>query len=553
MKRSIWYEDAVFYGMDIRRFQDSNGDGIGDIRGLISRLDYLTDLGITALWLLPFQDTPLQDNGYDVRDYYQVDPRVGTLDDFIELVQETKKRDIHLVMDLVMNHTSKEHPWFEASRRDPHSRYRNYYVWTEEIPEDDQYSGEPVFPGEEDSVWTYDPVAKAYYYHRFYHFQPDMRTSNPMVQEEIFRALDFWLALGVDGFRIDAAPLMVEPKGLESTVIEDPFKLFRELHHHAVSRKPDVVLLGEANVPMDDMDKFFGGGSMMNMLFNFLLGPHILLSFARENAQPIHTYLEDLLEPPENDQWLNFIRNHDEMTLEIMPEEQRQVIYEHFAPKEEQRIYDRGLRERITPILSGEGKPMHREKLEMAFSLLFSTPGTPIFMYGDEIGMGSDLSLPGRFPVRTPMQWSDEKNAGFSTADDLIAPVIDEGPFSYKAINVEHQKADANSFWHFMKQMIAERKDAPEVGLCPVNLLEPEKRDPRLLIHYFMPVQDSPRQNPLVFIHNVSPDTVSGVIDHEVISQDEAKVRLGRGKLVRAEKAKMEVELPPYGYLWIQE
>jgi maltose alpha-D-glucosyltransferase / alpha-amylase len=477
----MWYENAVFYGIDIRRFQDSNDDGFGDLRGLISRLDYLADLGIDVLWLLPFFDSPLRDNGYDIRDYYRIDPRVGELDDFIDLVQEAQKRNIRLVIDLVMNHTSDQHPWFQAARRDPASRYREYYSWTETPPEKPAGGG-PIFPGEEDSVWTYDSLAKAYYFHRFYHFQPGLHIANPDVREEIFKAVDFWLSLGVDGFRFDAAPMMTEAKGLEETKPGDPDKIFKDLHSYITQRKPEAVLLGEANVSLEAIGDFFGGSSEMNMLFNFMLGPHVLLALARGNVEPLRDYLENIYIPPEEDVWLNFLRNHDEFTLEKMSEEEKEFIFQKYAPEEFMRIYGRGIRRRLAPMLSENGQGMDRKKMELVFSLLFSSPGAPLFMYGDEIGMGDNLALPGREPVRTPMQWSKENNAGFSGAERLIAPVISARPFGYEKVNVSDQLSEDGSFLHYVKNLIEVRKNCPEIGVCPVQVLEPEGEGQQVLV-----------------------------------------------------------------------
>lgn len=547
----MWYENAVFYGIDIRRFQDSNEDGFGDLQGLTSRLDYLADLGIDALWLLPFFDTPLRDNGYDVRDYYRIDPRVGELDDFINLVQEARKRNIRLVIDLVMNHTSDQHPWFQASRRDPASRYRDYYSWTEAPPEKPAGGG-PIFPGEEDSVWTYDSLAKAYYFHRFYHFQPGLKSANPEVREEIFKAVDFWLSLGVDGFRFDAAPMMTEAKGLEGTKPDDPDKIFKELHDFITRRKPEAVLLGEANVSLEAIGDFFGGSSELNMLFNFMLGPYVLLAIARGNAGPLRDYLKKIFIPPEEDVWLNFLRNHDEFTLEKMPEEQKEAIFQKYAPEKFMRIYGRGIRRRLAPMLSENGQGMGRHKMELAFSMLFSSPGAPLFMYGDEIGMGDDLALPGREPVRTPMQWSQKKNAGFSSAERLIAPVISEGPFGYKKVNVSDLREEAGSFWQYVRDLIAVRKNCPEIGVCPVQVLEPEGDGQQVLVSAYPSIESSRENISLILFHNLSAQPVSTIIHPERISDSSFDVLFGNGSIMNGKQEKLTVDLPAYGQLWLR-
>ena len=547
---SMWYKNAIFYGIDIRRFQDSNGDGFGDLRGLISRLDYLVDLGIDALWLLPFFDSPLRDNGYDIRDYYRIDPRVGELEDFTDLVKEARKRNIRLVIDMVMNHTSDQHPWFQAARRDPASRYRDYYVWADSPPK--KSAGGPIFPGEEDNVWTYDSLAKSYYFHRFYHFQPDLRIANPEVQAEIFKAIDFWLSLGVDGFRFDAAPLMIEAKGFEGTEPDEPHSIFEEIHHYITQRKPDAVLLAEADVPSDEMDEFFAGDSGMNMLFNFLIGPHIFLALTLGNAEPLKKYLRKLLFPPENDQWLIFLRNHDELNIAKMLPEHKRTIFQAYAPEESMRIYGRGIRRRLAPMLSEDGHEMKRQKVELAFSLLFSSPGAPLIMYGDEIGMGENLELPGRDAARTPMQWSQEKNAGFSSAERLIAPVVNEGPFGYDKVNVCDQRAEAGSFLHYIQDLIAMRKNCPEIGISRVQTLEAEGNCQQVLISSYPSIDGSQENISLILFHNLSAQAVSATKNLQHASSNSHNILFGNGSLVPGEQEKLTVDLPAFGYLWLR-
>ena len=549
----FWYENAIFYGVDVRRYQDSNGDGFGDLPGLINRLDYIQNLGVDALWLLPIYDSPLKDNGYDVRDYFRLDPRVGTLEDFTQLVTETRKRNMHLMIDLVMNHTSNEHPWFQASCRDAGSRYRNYYVWTNTIPKETMGGG-PVFPGMENSVWTYDHEARAYYYHRFFHFQPGLRVANPAVQEEIFNVLDFWLSMGVDGFRIDAAPIMLETKGLPDTHMHHPHRLFENMHDFLAERRRDTVLLGEVDLPLQRMDKFFGGGSEMNMLFNFQIAPHIMLALAEQDAGPIYDYLRDALIPPANDQWLNFLRHHDELTLGMLPERQREEIFKVFAPQESMRIFGRGIRRRIAPTLSEGCEEINWPVIELAFSLLFATPGTPMVFYGDEIGMGDDLSLEGRTAVRTPMQWNGAKNAGFSTADDLIAPVIDDELFDYRKINVAVEEDNPDSFLTWMKDMIACRKAFPAIGLCQPIILNLEEGGNYVIALYYGSIPGREGSIPLVLFHNLSPQerTVTACLPEEHHRTAQPVVKLGRGEQLGFEEGQLTVKLPGFGYLWVQ-
>jgi maltose alpha-D-glucosyltransferase / alpha-amylase len=551
--QKLWFKNAQFYGLDIRRFQDTNGDGFGDIAGAIQHLDYIKDLGFDAIWLLPFFDSPLRDNGYDIRDYYRVDPRVGTLEEFIQLLEEAHKRELRVVIDLVMNHTSNEHPWFVASRRDPNSRYRDYYVWTETIPEK-TLSDEVVFPDVEDSVWAHDPEVGAYYFHRFYHFQPDLRIDNPHVQEEIFKAIDFWLAIGVDGFRIDAAPLMLEPKGIPEAQMEHPHRLLENLHDFAIDRRFGTVLLGEANVPLKEMDEFFGGDTRMNMLFNFQIGPHILLAFARGDALPLYNYILTSVDPPQGDQWLNFLRHHDEVTLDVLPEEQREEIFKVFAPDEDMRIYGRGIRRRLAPMLSEDGQGMNRPKMELAFSFLFATSGTPMVFYGDEIGMGDDLSLPERNAVRSPMQWNGEKNGGFSSADELIAPVISEGAFAYTKVNVEREQANPDSFLHWMKKLIAARKQNPEIGYRHGQVLANDENDQRALAHIFPRAREAHKDSCVVVFHNFSdqPVKISVTLPEDEGTEIKTRVTIQRGCKLRQDGIHLSAELEPYGYLWAQ-
>jgi maltose alpha-D-glucosyltransferase/alpha-amylase len=547
----MWYENAIFYGVDVRRFQDSDGDGFGDLRGLISRLDYLADLGVDALWLLPFFDTPLRDNGYDIQDYLRVDPRVGDLDDFNDLVQEAKKRNIRLVIDLVMNHTSDQHPWFQASRRDPASRYRDYYSWTEKPPEQPAGGG-PIFPGEEDSVWTYDPLAKAYYFHRFYHFQPGLKIANPEVREEIYRTVDFWLSFDIDGFRFDAAPLMLQAKGLKDAKPDHPDEIFKGLHRYITGRKPQALLLGEANVSLKETSELFGGDSELNMLLNFMFGPHVFLALARGNTEPLRDYFQGIFIPPKKDAWLNFLRNLDELSLEKMSVEQRNVIFEEYAPQETMRIYGRGIRRRLAPMLSENGQGIDRRKIELVYSLLFSAPGAPLFTYGDEIGMGDALSLPGREAVRTPMQWSKEKNAGFSTADRLIAPLISEGPFAFEKVNVSDQQAETGSLLQFFKNLIAVRKNCLEIGICPIHVLEFDGNGREVLVTGYPSIEGNENIISLFLFHSLAKQPESVTIHPQKTMGASYNALLGNGSISQGDPEKLSVELPAYGYLWVR-
>ena len=453
-----WYKEAIMYGVDVATFQDSNGDGIGDFPGLCARLGYLAELGITCVWLLPFFPTPDRDNGYDVVDYFSIDPRLGAFDDFLTFVRQAGERGIRIMVDLVMDHTSDQHPWFQAARHDRNSRYRRYYVWTD-APPPPEPGKQNIFPGEEHSVWTYDHVAGQYYYHQFYHFEPDLDVTNADVREEIKRVIDYWLSFGISGFRVDAVSHMIEPPQVTSEVtVHDPHAILRELRSYTSSRRSDAALLGEADVEVHELRRYFGDGDEMHLLYNFLLNNYLFLSFATGRAEPIERCLRLLPAIPDSGQWVNFLRNLDELDLERLSEEERELVYQAFAPDRNMRIFGRGIRRRLAPMLA------HRRRLELAFALLFSLPGTPLIVYGDELGMGEDLSLQGRHAVRTPMQWSREPQAGFSTAPAhaLPLPVISDGPFSYATVNAADQSADPGSFLNWVKRLIKVRRQCPE-------------------------------------------------------------------------------------------
>ncbi|HEX6207814.1 MAG TPA: alpha-amylase family protein [Actinomycetota bacterium] len=460
-----WYKNAIIYEIDLRSYADSDGDGIGDLRGLIDRLDYLAALGITCIWLLPFSPSPWRDGGYDVTDHYGVHPELGTPGDFVELVHRAAARGIRVIIDLVLNHTSDEHPWFQAAR-DPDSPLRDHYVWAD-TPPDDAERG-VVFPGVQESTWTLDERSGKHYFHRFYEFQPDLNVANPDVRAEFRRILGYWIQQGVAGFRMDALPFLIEPAGVERPKPEPHFEYLKELRAFLQWRRGDAVLLGEANVERDRVEDYFTTGGM-HMIFNFPLNQLVWLALAKGEAGPIARGLEHTAGIPATDQWATFLRNHDEVDLGRLSEKDRQMVFEAFGPEPSMQLYDRGIRRRLAPMLGGD-----RRRIEMAMSLLFSLPGTPVILYGDEIGMGDLLSLDEREAVRTPMQWNDEENTGFSTADPdrLARPVISGGDYGYERVNVAAQMRDAGSLLSWMKRLVHTRREAPEVGLGDWELLE---------------------------------------------------------------------------------
>ncbi|MFF5218172.1 alpha-amylase family protein [Micromonospora sp. NPDC000442] len=539
-----WYSEAVVYCLDIDTYADSDGDGVGDIRGLIGRLDYLARLGVTCLWLHPIHPSPNDDDGYDVTDFYNVDPRFGTLGDFAELLHQANNRGIRVIIDLVVNHTSDQHPWFVSARSSPDSPYRDWYVWSDQEPAD-RHQG-MVFPGEQHETWTYDRTAKAWYYHRFYRFQPDLNTKNPAVRAEIKKIMSFWIQLGVAGFRMDAVPFIIERTEPGDPSPELDFEFLTELRQHVQWRRGDGVLLAEANVEPDNLPAFFGdsGGSAnrLHMLFDFMLNGRLMLALARRDPEPVIEALRDTPALPEGGQWATFLRNHDEIDLSRLTAEQRNEVYEQFGPEEHMRIYDRGIRRRLAPMLGND-----RRRIELAYSLQFSLRGTPVLRYGEEIGMGEDLSLDGREAIRTPMQWSNQVNAGFSTAESekLVRPVIDKGEFGYEKVNVTLQRRDRTSLLAWFERMIRTLREAPEVGCGSTTHID-VPMPPGVLAHR----ADGPTGT-MVFLHNL------GTTDAEVdLSQLQPEADLPIDVLADRnydDVGKLDkLQLSGHGYRWIR-
>ena len=452
-----WYKSGLIYAVSVRTYADSNGDGVGDFRGLAGRLDYLSGLGVTCLWLLPFYPSPWRDEGYDVTNYYGVHPDLGTLGDFVELVQRASDRGIRVVIDLVLNHTSNEHPWFQAARAGD-ATFRDFYVWSDRRPPDAE-SG-IVFPGVQKTTWSYDRKAGRYYFHRFYDFQPDLNIDNPRVREEMGRIIAFWAELGIAGFRLDAAPFVIEPAGARGLHPGPEFSYLHDFRNQLSWRRGDAILLGEANVERDEIGDYFGVGGM-HMLFNFTANQRLWLALARADARPLIEGLKQTAGIPASDQWANFLRNHDEIDLGRLAEDERADVFAAFGPRPAMQLYGRGIRRRLAPMLAGD-----RAHLELAFSLLLTLPGTPVIYYGDEIGMGDDLSLPERQSVRTPMQWSRVRNGGFSTAPQrqFAAPIVSRGPFSYRNVNVADAQADPDSLLNWLYRALRARRERSEFG-----------------------------------------------------------------------------------------
>lgn len=485
----LWYKNCVIYSLDLETFMDASGDGVGDFEGLTRRLDYLESLGVDVLWLAPFQPSPNRDNGYDISDYYGVDPRHGSAGDFVEFMHQARQRGLHVIVDLVVNHTSDRHPWFRAARRDPGSRYRSWYVWSKQRPPD--WNRGMVFPGVQKSVWSWDDQARAYYFHRFYEFQPDLDPHNPEVRTEIRRIMGFWLQLGVAGFRLDAVPFIIEERPRRSG--GQPrmhFEYLSEMRQFLQWRSGSAVLLGEANVlPRESLEYFGGKGQGLHLMFNFFVNQHLFHALATGDARPLAAALRATARIPRQAQWAQFLRNHDELDLGRLDKAQRAAVFARFGPEPGMQLYGRGIRRRLASMLGD------RHRIELAYSMLFALPGTPVIRYGDEIGMGEDLSLEERDAVRTPMQWSAEENAGFSTARRLVHPVIRGGTHGHESVNVEAQRRDLGSLLNWMVRMIRLRKECPEVGWGTCSILR--TRDPAVLA-----LQYAWRGNRLITVHN---------------------------------------------------
>ena len=537
----LWYKRAVIYSLDVDTFRDSDGDGIGDFNGLITQLNYLAGLGVTCLWLLPFYPTPNRDNGYDVIDYYAVDPRLGTLGDFVEFLRAARERGMRVIIDLVVNHTSDQHLWFQSARTDPQSPYRDYYVWSQDEPED-IHEG-MVFPGVQDAVWTHDEQAGAWYLHRFYKHQPDLNIANPAVREEIKRIMGFWLELGVSGFRVDAAPFLIEHRGVPESRIEvkDPYAYLDEFRDFLQWRRGDAVLLAEANVEMEEVPKYFGeSGDRLHMLFNFYLNQQLFLALAQERMAPLARGWRAIPPLPAVGQWATFLRNHDEIDLGRLTEAERQEVFARFGPQAHMQLYGRGIRRRLAPMLGGD-----RRRLELAWSLMFSLPGTPVLWYGDEIGMGDDLSLDERNSIRTPMQWADKQNGGFSEAapEQLLRPVISDGPYAYRQVNAASQERDLKSLLRWMTHLIRVRKECEELGRGACELLETGSE--RVFAHR---CQWNERE--LLAVHNLSGEPASATLS--IGSGTSLFDLLGDRGAHPVQNGEARVELEGYGYRWLR-
>jgi len=539
MINDLWYKNAIIYCLSVSTYMDASGDGIGDFRGLMNRLDYLQGIGVTAIWLMPFQPSPLRDDGYDIADYYGVDPRYGTLGDFVEFTHGCRQRGIRVLIDLVVNHTSDKHPWFQEARSDPKSKYRDWYVWSKKKP---KHAGDGVvFPGVQKSTWNYDKLARAWYFHRFYDFQPDLNTSNPRVQAEILKIMGFWIQLGVSGFRMDAVPFVIAEKGADVTVPTEQYDMLRTFREFLSWRQGDAIILAEANVqPKTDLEYFGASGERVQMMFNFAVNQHLFYALATGDSRPLIKALKATKTSEATAQWGQFLRNHDELDLGRLTPEQRQAVFAAFGPDEDMQLYGRGIRRRLAPMLQGD-----RRRLELAYSMMMALPGTPVLRYGDEIGMGENLRLPERNCARTPMQWSTEPQGGFSKSEKPILPVISGGAYGFEHVNVAQQRRDPDSLMNWMERMIRMRKEAPEIGWGAFSILQ--TRTPEVLA-----IRYDWRNNSVLVVHNLSalPREVwlevggedSGCLANLLSGENSNSDQSGKHRLL----------LDPYGYRWFR-
>ena len=459
-----WYQNAVFYEVYVRAFYDSNGDGQGDLKGVTQKLDYLQALGVDCIWLMPIYPSPLKDDGYDISDYCAIHPDYGTLDDFKGLLQAAHARNIRVIMDLVLNHTSDQHPWFQSARSDRRSPYRDYYVWSDT---DDKYNqARIIFLDTEKSNWTWDEVAGQYYWHRFYSSQPDLNYDNPAVRAEVLNIIRFWLGMGVDGFRVDAVPYLFEREGTNCENLPETHAFLKEIRSFVDANYPGRVLLCEANQWPKDVRPYFGEGDEFNLAFHFPLMPRIFMALRNGDSSPIEWVFQQTPSIPSTAQWCTFLRNHDELTLEMVIEKERQWMWREYAPDPRMRL-NLGIRRRLAPLLDH-----NPQKILLAYSLLFSLPGSPVIYYGDEIGMGDNIQLPDRDGVRTPMQWNSSANAGFSKAGKLYVPVIDDKFYAPQNVNVVDECADPNSQWHAIQNAIAVHKQHPALACGDLTWLD---------------------------------------------------------------------------------
>jgi maltose alpha-D-glucosyltransferase/alpha-amylase len=532
-----WFKRAVFYEIHIRGFFDGNDDGAGDFRGLIDKLDYLQWLGIDCVWLLPMYASPLRDGGYDIADFFQIHPDYGSVEDFRMFVEAAHQRGIRVIADLVMNHTSSDHPWFQESRSSPDSPKRDWYVWSDT---DDRYPEvRIIFIDSEPSNWTWDPVAGQYYWHRFFAHQPDLNFDNPEVQEAMLNVLRFWLDLGIDGFRLDAVPYLYEREGTNGENLNETHDYLKRVRAEVDARYPDRVLLAEANQWPEDVVAYFGDGDECHMAFHFPVMPRMFMSLRREEAKPILEILDRTPAIPENVQWGLFLRNHDELTLEMVTDEERDYMYAEYA-KDPRMKLNLGIRRRLAPLLDNG-----RDEIELMHAILFSLPGAPVLYYGDEIGMGDNVYLGDRDGVRTPMQWTGDRNGGFSRADfaQLYLPPLMDPVYGFGAVNVEAQLRTPTSLLRWLHRFIALRKEHPVFGVGTYEPLRPE--NPRIFAHIRRYEDDV-----VLCVHNLARSAQAVELDLAEFEGWVPEEMLGRSRFPAIGKLPYLLTLAPRGWFW---
>jgi maltose alpha-D-glucosyltransferase / alpha-amylase len=535
----LWFKHAVFYEIHIRGFFDGNDDGFGDFRGLTDKLDYLQWLGIDCIWLLPMYASPLRDGGYDIADFFAIHPDYGTVDDFKAFVESAHQRGMRVIADLVMNHTSIDHPWFQESRSSPDSPKRDWYVWSDT---DERYRDvRIIFLDTEASNWTWDPVAGAYYWHRFFSHQPDLNFDNPEVQEAMLNVLRFWLDLGIDGFRLDAVPYLYEREGTPCENLPETHAYLKRVRAEIDARYPDRVLLAEANQWPEDVVHYFGDGDECHMAFHFPVMPRMFMSLRREEAKPILEILDRTPPIPKSAQWGLFLRNHDELTLEMVTDEERDYMYEEYA-KDPRMKLNLGIRRRLAPLLDGG-----RDEVELMHAILFSLPGAPVLYYGDEIGMGDNVYLGDRDGVRTPMQWTGDRNGGFSRADfaQLYLPPLMDPVYGFQAVNVEAQLRTPASVLRWLHRFIALRKEHPVFGLGTYEPLQPE--NPRIFAHVRRYEEDV-----VLCVHNLARSAQAVELDLAAFEGLVPEEMLGRSRFPRIGTLPYLLTLAPRGWFWFR-
>ncbi|MGZ3416830.1 MAG: maltose alpha-D-glucosyltransferase [Polyangiales bacterium] len=540
---SLWHKDAIIYQLHVRAFHDSNGDGIGDFLGLTDKLEYIKDLGVNTVWLLPFYPSPLRDDGYDIADYYGVHPDYGTVDDFRAFLDRAHTLGLRVITELVINHTSDQHAWFQEARKDKHSRYRDYYVWSDH---DTAYrDARIIFTDTEKSNWTFDQVAGQYFWHRFFSHQPDLNYDNPEVKQAILDIMTYWLDMGVDGFRVDAVPYLIEREGTNCENLPETHAICRELRHKIDRAYKGRILLAEANQWPEDVRPYFGDPENeqgeFHMAFHFPLMPRMFMALRREERKPIVEILARTPPIPEEAQWGLFLRNHDELTLEMVTDEERDYMYKAYAREPRMRI-NVGIRRRLAPLMEND-----RRQIELLNAMLLSMPGSPIIYYGDEIGMGDNIYLGDRNGVRTPMQWSIDRNAGFSRADPqrLFFPVIQDPLYGFMAVNVEAQQRAPNSPLGFMKRLLEVRKRYPLFGRGTMEILHPENK---CILAY---IRENERRH-ILCVNNLSARAQMVELDLSRFVGTVPVELLGEEMFRSVGPEPYILTLPPYGFLWLK-